>query len=500
MTSRREQGLSANAVRQRVRRYPRDELLCGIGHVASQARAGYPNSGTDASKRAQVQEGYLMLLAGICVTRCNNHRRTRVTDHAVDELVNDLFNVWDSGLDGPEATDALQRSLSRTFYVQMPFQNEPWPPLMRTLCLYGDDLRFGPPAITRTQWHEIVGVSVEQFLQIGFLMFVAAMQNGGTIDRAVFDPQRFNHVVPPLTIAEVLETADLWLTKPVADLTALGRANSPDESDLWGFNPFFEYPIALLENGTYVMPSPLGVLQRLSPQGLFFIVRDATESSQIGTTLRHFADALGKRFERYVGEQLTLLQHIKLRREITYDKGQKKSVDYIVETPEVIVLVEVKSTPPDAATRSGIDLDSGKMGQVLTKACSQITRSAEMIEQGHPKFPHSADRPVRGLIVTREQFYNLPVAFIGDTTLTAKVPTSVWSSQQLEHAIPTLINDPDCGARLLESLASATDRLRTTTEPLTPTRNPLLWDLWEQWGHTWPGKHTNHDDINSDAC
>ena len=503
MTGRREMGLSANAARQRVRRYPRDELLCGIGRRASQeAGARYPNTGTDDGKLALVRQGYLLLLAGICVTRCNNHRRTRVTDRAVDGLVNDLFNVWDSGPDAPESTNALQRSLSRTSYVQMPFQNEPWPPLMRTLCLYGDDPRFGPPAITKTQWHEIVGVSVEQFLQIGFLMFVAAMQNGGAIDRTVFDPQRFDQIVPPLTTAEVLETADLWLSKPVADLTALGRANSRDKSDLWGFNPFFEYPIALLENGTYVMPSPLGVLQRLSPQGVFFIVRDATEtgekSSQIGMTLRHFSDALGKRFERYVGEQLTLLQHITLHPEITYDRGQKKSVDYIVETPEAIVLVEVKSTPPDIATRSGIDLDSGKMGQMLTKACSQITRSAEMIEQGHPKFPNRAGRPMRGLILTREQFYNLPLAFIGNTKLTAKVPTSVWSSQQLEHAIPTLINDPGCGARLLESLASATDRLQTTTEPLTPTLNPLLSDLWEQWGNTWPG-NTNHDDVNPDA-
>ena len=502
MAGRLEVDLSADAVRQRVRRYPRDELLCGIGRVASQeARSIYLNTGIDDGKLAQVRQGYLLLLAGICVTWCNNHRKAQVADHAVEGLVDDLYNVWEPGLDDSESTDALQRSLSRVFYVQLPFQNEPWPPLMRTLCLYGDDPRFGPPAITRAQWHKIVGVSVEQFLQIGFLMFTAAMQNGGAIDRSVFDPQRFDQIVPPLTIAEVLETVDMWLSKPVADLADLGRAN-PHKNDLWGLNPFFEYPIALLENGTYVMPSPLGVLQRLSPQGVFFIVRDATEGSdtgsQIDMTLRHFSDALGKRFERYVGEQLAQLRHIKLSPEISYDKGQKRSVDYIVEVPEAIVLVEVKSTPPDIDTRSGINLDSGKMGQMLTKACNQIARSAEMIEEGHPKFPDRVGRPVRGLIVTREQFYNLPVAFIGNTTLPAKVPTSVWSSHQLEHAIPTLINDPGCGARLLESLASATDRLQATTEPLIPTRNPLLSDLWTQWSSTWPG-NTNHAAFNPDA-
>ena len=473
MTGHRERGLRADAVRQRVRRYPRDDLLRGIGRVASQEATAKPlKFQNGACKWARVREGYLLLLAGVCVTRCNNHRSGRVTDHAVGELVDDVHNIWDPGLDGPDVDEALRRTLSRTFWVQMPFQNEPWPPLMRTLCLYGDDPQFGPSAISGTQWSKIVGVSLGQFLQIGFLMYVAALRNGGAIDRAVLDPDRFDQIVPPLTIAEVLETADVWLTKPAADLAALGRANSPDEDDLWAFNPFFEYPVALLDDGTYVMPSPLGVLQRLSPQGVYFIVRDAIKNGLLDTTHQHFSDALGSRFERYIGAQLAQLQHIKLHSEITYEKGQKKSVDFIIETPEAIVLVEVKSTPPDAATRSGIDLDTGKMNQMLTKACSQITRSADMIEQRHAKFPDKNGRPLRGLIITREHYYNLPVAFIGNTMPTASVPTSVWSSQLLEHAIPALIDDPDCGKRLLEALAPDTERLYSTADPLRLGHNP----------------------------
>ena len=487
MVSRRERELSPREVRQRVRRYPRDKLLRGIGRLtASAARSRHDGSAPDNGWIAAIQEGYLLLLAGVCVTRCNNDRSPPVTENAIGELVNDLYALRDPGIDGPEQGAALQRELSRMMYVQMPFQNEPWPPLMRTLCLYGDDPRFGEPALGDTRWQDIVGVPMDQFLRIGFLMYVAAIQNDGAIDRAVFDPERFDPIVAPLNIAEALAVADEWLTKPVAELAAAGRAHSPNEDDFWGYNPFFEYPIALLRDGNYVMPSPLAVLQRLSPQGAFFIVRDAIENGQIDGTVRSFSDALGTRFERYIGEQLRQMQHITLHPEITYNRGQNRSVDYIIETPQVLVLVEAKSTAPDAATRGGIDLDTGTMGQTLDRACKQITRSAQEIQQGNPLFPQQDGRPMRGLVVTREPFYNLPFAFIGNTMPSASVPTSVWSSQILEHAIASLTDEVDCGTQLLGVLADNTDTLDTSIGSLPPLPNPLLGDLWEQWHLTWP--------------
>ena len=75
---------------------------------------------------------------------------------------------------------------------------------------------------------------------------------------------------------------------------------------------------------------------------------------------------------------------------------------------------------------------------------------------------------------------------IGGMMPTASVPTTVWSSQALEHATAPLIEDQDCGKRLLEALAPDTDRLYTTTDPLTLGHNPLLKGLWDQWELDWP--------------
>ena len=248
-------GLTPGELRRRIRRHSRDELLRGIGRAnASAVRSRRTTPNTD-DKLAAISESYSLMLAGICVSIGKNQRRASVTDVTVKELVNDLFNMVDPGLDAPESDEALQRTVSRTAYLQMPFQNEPWPPLMRTLCLFGDDPRFGPPTIETAQWLRIVGATVAQFVQIGFLMYVAAVQNDGAIDRAVFDAPRFDPIVHPLTIAEALAVVDEWLAQPVEDLASAGRARATEDNGNWGFNPFFEYPIALLEDGTYVIPS-----------------------------------------------------------------------------------------------------------------------------------------------------------------------------------------------------------------------------------------------------
>lgn len=480
-------GLSVGELRKQIRRYSRDELLRRIaGKNAQAVRSGRAQSDAEEDKLSVISESYSLMLAGIVATVGKNQRSARVTDQVVGGLINDLYNMRDPSLDGPVSDEALQRMVSRTTYLQMPFQNEPWPPLMRTLCLYGDDPRFGPPAIDAATWKEIVGATVPQFLRVGFLMYAAAIYNDGAIHRDVFDPPRFDQIVHPMTIAQALETADRWLARPIVELAEAGRAKSFGDDGHWGFNPFFEYPIAILEDGTYVMPSPLGVLQRLSPDGVYFIIMNAINDGLISLTDRGFSDALGKRFECYVGVQIKQLKHATVHGEIAYDSGQKLSVDYIVETPEVIVLVEAKSPQPDARVRSGENLDSGKMGKLLAKACDQIDESAEQIAQGNPAFPSQDGRPLRGLIVTREHYYNLPMSFIGNTMPTASVPTSVWSSQLFEHAIPSLTDDPDCGQRLLEALAPDTQRLYTTTDPLPLGHNPLLHDLWKQWAITWP--------------
>ena len=114
------------------------------------------------------------------------------------------------------------------------------------------------------------------------------------------------------------------------------------------------------------MPSPRLIVNRITPTALYFIGLDGFG--------RGFTDSLGCLFEEYVNAQLGLLNHADIRREISYYSPIKKTVDFFVVTPEVVLLVEVKASRPTQDTRFGSpDGDTDvrkKIGKVMA-----ITRS-----------------------------------------------------------------------------------------------------------------------------
>ena len=481
MHHRRNHRVRPNEFRQRVRRFPRDDLLRGIARAASQEahlRDSLPSREDETFSR--VREGYLSQVAGICVTNCNNHRNAPVDDAAVNDLLNGLFNVWRPELDNSYELSRWQRILSRVAYIQMPYQMSQAEPLSRALCLFGGDPRFGKPVFEDGRWESILGVPLEEFLNIAFIMYAAAINNPGGILRETLLAANVRPAFEPVGAERALQAVDSWLARPVDDLARLGQEMTPDPDDLWRFNPFYEWPIAILDDGTYVTPSPLGVLQRLGPQGLYFVGRDAVDADANPSAFRAFTKDLGDRFERYVGAQLEFIQHAQVHPEIVYDDDQK-SVDYIIETPEVLVLVEAKSAAPDIKTRSGIFPEDGEMQRKIEKACRQITTSAARIDQGHPDFPALAGRPMRGLVVTREQYFNLPLPFLTDVVQPASIPTTILSSQQLEGVIPALSDDADCGTSLLGALGSDPEVVKTSLDPLPLGRNQLLGEIGDRW-------------------
>ena len=427
-----------------------------------------------------IRESYLFQVAGICVTSCNNHRSTPVDDAAVHDLLNGLFNVWPPELDNSHERSRWQRILSRVAYIQMPYQMSQAEPLSRALCLFGSDSRFGEPVFEEGRWESILGVPLDEFLKIAFIMYAVAINKAGGILRETLLAANVRPTFEPVGAERALEAVDSWLARPVSDLAQLGQEMSPEPHDLWRFNPFYEWPIAILDDSTYVTPSPLGVLQRLGPQGLYFVGRDAVDADADPDAFRAFTKALGLRFERYVGVQLGLIRHAQLHSEIVYDDDQK-SVDYIIETPDALVLVEAKSVAPNIDTRSGIFPDRGDVQRNIDRACRQITKSAALIQQGHPDFPNLNGRQMRGLVVTREQYFNLPMPFLSDVVQPASIPTTIASSQQLEGVIPVLSDDTDCGTSLLGALGSDPGVVKTTLDPLPLGRNQLLGEIGDRW-------------------
>ena len=97
MHHRRNNQVKPEVFRQRVRRFPRDEMLRGIARMSAQEALRRDTANRD-DKRSVITEGYLFQIAGICVTSCNNHRSRPVDDDAVGDLLNGLHNVWSPNL------------------------------------------------------------------------------------------------------------------------------------------------------------------------------------------------------------------------------------------------------------------------------------------------------------------------------------------------------------------------------------------------------------------
>lgn len=459
---------------QQVRQFPRDTLLHAIASVAGELARDRSNLSRIEKEWSAVQESYLFHIAGICVTTCNNYRDTPVSRDTLLDLVETFAGVCEADLDGPYDDETRWCIMAQSAFLQAPYRQSLREPVARTLCLFGDDPRFGPPVLDERRWEEILGATLPRFLTNGFAMYAIATKLPGGITRMALHSslQALGGVG-----AHVLES---WHSRPVRVLYRRGRQRTQVPVELWRYNPFFEWPITMLSNDTYLTPSPLAVLQRVSPQGLCFVGLKALGPSIKRKAFREFADALNHRFERYVGEQLRFIRYARLHSKIVYDDGQE-SVDYIIETPEVLVLVEVTSVAPHIQAHAGIFPEGDDIRKKIKRACRNIATSAATTEQGHPALPELKGRKIRGLVMTREHYFNLQMPFMGRAITPESVPTTVVSSQQLEDAIPVLSDDADCGTSLLGALASDPRVLKTSLDPLPLGRNQLLGEIGDRW-------------------
>ena len=467
-------------LRQRVRSFPRDRLLEAIAAQAAQDVSVTQDMALDhpQAKLAQVRQGMLLALAGICVTSGTNHRNKPIRPSDVQDLLDGFHSLRQPVLEDQRG-DALWRTvLSRISYVQFPFQSSPMESLARSLCLYGVDPRFGDAVIDEGEMRHMLGITLPRFLCLGFAMYFLAISRGGRIPRSELMSDGYASIFAPDSAQHGVDVIDRWLAAPADELASRGRQMTADPDDLWGFNPLFERPIIAIDD-EYVVPCPAAILQRLSPQGLLFIVRDALQAeSDPNKAFNAFTKRLGARFEDYAGEHLRLLEHATVTPEISYDDG-KLSVDYIVETPEVVVLVEAKAIAPTLDTRAGRFSEDSDVAKKLQKACDQIAKTAELLEQGHEGFPSLNGRPMRGLVVTRDPYYWLGTPVFGDLVQPKSIPTAFVSSHELETMLPPLMHDIACGARLLDALPNDLHGVSGRLTELARGGNPLLFEVWD---------------------
>ncbi len=462
--------------KQRVRRHRTTDVLEAIGAFSAELVNGGFRSGRASGELLAVQHFSLAAAARAAVLYGNEHRDKPVGRGDVRDMCGYFSQVEDPALEQEPGMERMRGMLSRIVYEQASFQYSEMENVGRSVALLLDHAEGCEGALSADEWRDLLGVTLEEFMRIGFGMHVAALSNGGRISRDLLTAPHVAPIFTPLPAEQALAVIDTMYAGTVAELRDLGRAVEVPGLEKWSLNPLLVKPIVAAGDG-YVMPIPRYVIDRFTPTGLYFIAL-AKHGSR-------FTDALGCMFERYVGAQLRQIGTWNTYPEIVYGLHGEKTVDFFVVTETCVLLVEVKAARPIEATRVGDPSSDDDIEKKIGHAIEQINNSAALVDT-NPMLAHinATGLPVRGMIVTLEPFHLINTPVYEDVLTPEKVPTVVVSAHELEGFIAAVLPEPDPDVYLTAAY-NRTDELAprslsAAVNGLEHPPNPILAEAWDR--------------------
>lgn len=324
---------------------------------------------------------------------------------------------------------------------QLPVRNE----LARSIALFEHTTTSRSLEVLRDGWaHDLLNCSVSEYVGVAFLFYVAALRNAGVFSLDWLDQENFAPLVeevPADTIRGVAEQH--FITTPAQFRTAQPKPKPRQHPDTWRyqFNPLEAHPVLQGVTTQLLTPVPSLLVRKVGLLGLYY-----TAQQRWGDA---FTRDLGWLFEAYVGRQLDVIRGATVLPTIKYGRDNRESVDWLVLFDNVTLLIEVKSTRPTEAIRTGSDDATDHLKRNLSKAVNQISTTAQNIRNRHEAFraiPH--DRPIIGLIVTMEPFHVVNAALYRQLLPERIEPVRVCSAFELEHMVT--VQDRTVGEILLE--------------------------------------------------
>lgn len=358
----------------------------------------------------------------------------------------DLFLALDDPVTRePEGMKRWEGYQQRATHHQGPWQEDAYAQLSRSIALlvqtpYPHDAD-DPLEVILPGWdHELLGCSLADYLGIVHLVWGCATAHPNPRRRGRFavdwfpvaDYDQFDGL---RSSAQVKTVLNRHFVTTKNRLRAAFPAGHDPLLRRYSHNPLRSSPLVGGVPGGYLVPVPAAVLGKGTPLGLYYTGGD--NRSEWG---KAFTNDVGRLFERYVGRQLGLLPDAEVHPEVPVKiskNATKKTIDFFVVFPDLVLLVEVKSTRPGEQLRLGGTDFTTLFPTSLKKAFEQINRSVDLLRSGkHPELADiPADRRMIGMVVTAEPFHQINTpehrAALPDT----KIPVMVTSVAELEDAV-----------------------------------------------------------------
>lgn len=460
-----------------ARRFSQEGLLTGI----AQAALTLPPTGAPDPRYRRMSPWALAAVAKASICHGNRYRSVPVRRDTVPDGCFMYNNIRPEEL-GQDELKTPFGILLRLAYEQFPGQESPYEEVARAGALFECySGRKELEVLGRQGLAELLGAPLQQALAVGFLLFASANVNEGFFNPKWMDQPNFSEVlaiVPRQDITSVIDA--VFATDFDGFRRQADKAPAQQFLDRYAFNPLTSRPFVRLRDGRLLAPVPQLVPRKLSPGELYYLGLERWGGA--------FSRDMGELFEDYVGRQLRTLPGVTVYPEIRYAEGKDTvmSVDWIVVSPDSVLLVEAKATRVPAAARAGQENAQESFKRTLGKAFDQISRTHQAISEGRPEFlkiPQGL--PVHGLVATLDSWYiaNSPLA--RDLLPQPGIPTLVASARCLEHLVAIGQRRPATQV-LAEIIGDAERRtwdLGTALQPYAAEEddNPLLRAAWERY-------------------
>jgi hypothetical protein len=406
-----------------------------------------------------------------------NEYRSDATDQDLLQVLNAFSRFDDPFLRDKDVHGFLLRMAGQ----QMTWQVPEYETIARTAAIFEQTPPLQPMECVRPGWDaELFGCTLREYVGTAQLAWASAISCAGRFDPAVFDTPDGKLIARHVGRDTVTQVLDAHFATSVTgfradDQEATARADRDGRLRRFTSNPLRGRPLLTGFGPGYLCPVPYLALAKATPWGVYF--------TGLKRYKEGFARDLGHLFEQYIGRQLRLLPGAQVLGEVTYGpkNDRRKTVDWIVILPEVVLLVEVKSAIPTEPVRLGTPEAAGAALAKLGKAFKQIDVTAQLIADREAVLAAvPAGRPVLGLAVTLEPFHVANAGF--DPFPVTRTPVTVADAAEIENL--ATVTGISAGQLLLDRAADdvrSTWSLDTAFEGRARDRNPVLDQAWDSY-------------------